>query len=89
MTKEKLELVKKYAGLFLTIDDIAILLDLDPVVFRREVRGRNSELAKAYLKGKLESIVDIRELTVEFGKKGSPQAESFIKDYYERMEANE
>ena len=85
LSKEKLDQVKEYASLFFTIDEIAILLDLDVVEFRRQVRGKKSDLAQAYLKGKLESMADIRKLTVEFAKKGSPQAEGFVKEYLEKM----
>ncbi len=84
LSKEKLDQVKEYASLFFTIDEIAILLDLDVVEFRRQVRGKKSDLAQAYLKGKLESMADIRKLTVEFAKKGSPQAEGFVKEYLEK-----
>jgi hypothetical protein len=88
-SQETLNQVREYAGLFFTVDEIAILLDLDVVQFRREIRGKTSALAKAYLKGKLESMADIRRLTVEFAKKGSPQAEGFVKEYLEKMEGNE
>jgi hypothetical protein len=81
--------VKEYAGLFFTVDEISILLDLDFVEFRREIRGRKTPLAKAYLKGKLESLAEIRKLTVEFAKKGSPQAEGFVKECLEKMEGKE
>ena len=89
VSEEILIQVKDYASLFFTIDEIAILLDLDVVEFRRQVRGKKSELAKAYLKGKLESMADIRKLTVEFAKKGSPQAESFVKEYLDKMNSSE
>ena len=88
-SEEIINQVKEYAGLFFTIDEIAILMDFDVVQFRREIRGKTSPLAKAYLKGKLESMVEIRKLTVEFAKKGSPQSEGFVKEYLEKMEGNE
>lgn len=81
--------VEQYASLFLTIDEICLLCALEPTQFRREVRNGKSKLAQAYLKGKLESMVEIRRMTVEFAKKGSPQAESLVKEYLEKMESNE
>jgi hypothetical protein len=87
--EEILNQVKEYAGLFFTVDEIAVLLDLDVVQFRREIRGKQTPLAKAYLKGKLESMAEIRRLTVEFAKKGSPQAEGFVKEYLEKMDGSE
>lgn len=81
--------VEQYASLFLTIDEICLLCALEPTQFRREVRNGKSKLAQAYLKGKLESMVEIRRMTVEFAKKGSPQAETLVKEYLEKMESNE
>lgn len=81
--------VEHYASLFLTIDEICLLCALEPTQFRREVRNGKSKLAQAYLKGKLESMVQIRRMTVEFAKKGSPQAESLVREYIEKMESNE
>ncbi|NQU52428.1 MAG: hypothetical protein HQ522_07800 [Bacteroidetes bacterium] len=89
VSKEILDQVKEKAGLFFTVDEIALMLDLDVVQFRREIRGKKSPLAKAYLKGKLESMSEIRKLTVEFAKKGSPQAEGFVREYLEKMEGCE
>ena len=81
--------VEEYAGLFLTVDEISILCDLDPQQFRRDVRAGRTRLAKAYLTGKTKSMLEIRRLTVEFAKKGSPQAEAMVKEYIEKMESNE
>jgi len=81
--------VEEYAALFLTIEEICILCALEPTHFRREVRNGKSKLAQAYLGGKLRSMVEIRRMTVEFAKKGSPQAESLVKEYLEKMESNE
>jgi len=81
--------VEQYASLFLTPDEICLLCDLDPVQLRREIRLGRSPLARAYQKGKLSSMLEIRRLTVEFAKKGSPQAEILCKEYIEKMESNE
>ena len=89
MDKELLDKVEEFASLFFTITEISLMLDLLPSDFRREVRYGKSDLAKAYHRGKLKTMVEIRKLTVEFAKKGSPQAEAFIKDYIEKQEENE
>lgn len=87
--RELAKQVEEYAGLFFSIDEICILCDLDPVTFRREVRAGSTTLAKAYHNGKINSMLEIRKLTVEFAKKGSPQAETLVKEYIEKMENNE
>lgn len=81
--------VAEYASLFLTIDEICILCDLDSAQFRREIKAGKTRLAKAYLNGKINSMLEIRRLTVEFAKKGSPQAETLVQEYLEKMDSNE
>ncbi len=87
--KTTLELIEEYAGLFLTIDEISLLLDLDPIQFRREISAGKSDNAKAYQKGKLQSMLEMRRQTVMFAKKGSPQAEAFVQEYIASQKQNE
>lgn len=87
--KTILELIEEYAGLFLTIDEISLLLDLDPIQFRREISAGKSAYAKAYQKGKLQSMLEMRRQTVMFAKKGSPQAEAFVQEYIANQKQNE
>lgn len=87
--KTTLELIEEYAGLFLTIDEISLLLDLEPIQFRREISAGKSANAKAYQKGKLQSMLEMRRQTVMFAKKGSPQAEAFVQEYMANQKQNE
>ena len=89
MDKEMLDKIEEYASLFFTVDEIALILEVDAIKFRRDVRHGNNDIGKAYYRGKLKTMVEIRRLTVEFAKKGSPQAEAFVRDYIEKQEENE
>lgn len=82
-------LIEEYAGLLLTIDEIALLLELDPAELRREVRHGKSDRARAYLRGKLATIVEVRRQTVLFAKKGSPAAENLVNGYIVKQQQNE
>ena len=86
---EVIDQIEEYASLFLTIDEIALLLDLDANALRREILHGGSPIAKAYQKGKLMTIVEVRRQTVFFAKKGSPQAADLIKDYISNQIQNE
>jgi hypothetical protein len=86
---EDLSKIEEYAGLFLTIDEIAILLDLDPAELRRDIRHGKSARARAYNKGKIQSILEVRRQTVEFAKKGSPAAEELVNTYIINQKKNE
>ncbi len=86
---DQLKLIEEYAALLLTVDEIALLCELDPEELRREVRHGKSERARAYLRGKLMTIVEIRKQTVLFAKKGSPAAENLVHSYISKMKENE
>jgi hypothetical protein len=81
--------IEEYAGLFLTVDEIALLMNIDASEFRRDIRHGKSDRAKAYLRGKLKSIVEIRRQTVMFAKKGSPAAENLVNGYILKQQQNE
>ncbi len=83
------EKIEEYASLLLTIDEISILLDIDAAELRREIRGGKSDLAKAYQRGKLKTIVEIRRQQVMFAQKGSPVAENLINGYILTQKKNE
>jgi uncharacterized protein HemY len=83
------EKVEEYASLLLTIDEIAILLDIDAADLRREIRGGKSAMAKAYQRGKLKTIVEIRRQQVMFAQKGSPAAENLVNQYILNQKKNE
>jgi len=83
------KLIEEYAGLFLTIEEIAVLLDVDPAELRRDIRGGKSERSKAYNRGKLNSILEVRRQTVAFAKKGSPSAEELVQGYIIKQAKNE
>lgn len=87
--EEIIKLIEEYAGLFLTIDEIAILLEMDPAELRREIRHGRNEKAKAYQRGKLKSMLEVRRQTVEFAKKGSPAAENLVNNYIQKQAQNE
>jgi hypothetical protein len=84
-----IELLEEYASLFLTIDEIAILLNADAESLRREIRHGKNETAVAYQRGKLKTIVEIRKQQVMFAKKGSPSAENLLNGYLIKQQKNE
>lgn len=81
--------IEEYAGLFLTIDEIALLLCIDAPALRREIRNGKTEHAKAYHRGKLTSMLEVRRQTVLFAKKGSPAAEALVNNYMSKQSSNE
>jgi hypothetical protein len=56
---------------------------------RREIKGQNTDRAKAYLKGKLRTVTELRRQTLQFAKKGSPQAEAAMLDFLAKQNLSE
>lgn len=89
LDENQLKLLEEYASLLFTIDEIAILIKADPASLRRDIRHGKNLVAEVYFKGKLETMVAVRKNIIQFAKKGSPQAETFVKDYIEKQEQSE
>lgn len=86
---DKIAAIEDYASLFLTIDEIALLLDLDAETLRREIRFKKSDLAKAYWRGKLQTVIAMRRQTLTYSTKGSPTAENLMQNYHLKQIQNE
>lgn len=84
-----LEQIEEYAALFLTVDEIALLMDVKAEDLRREIKGQNTNRAKAYLKGKLRTTIELRRQTLQFAQKGSPQAEAAMLDFLAKQNLSE
>lgn len=69
--------VKELAGLFFSLEDIAVIIEQDPDELRRTIRyDLSSPLTRAYRAGSLETQIKLRYDTRLFAMNGSPQAET-------------
>ena len=84
-----LQQVEEYASLFLKVDEIALLLNIDYEEFRREIKSKSSDISKAYYRGKLKTMIELRKQTLEFAQKGSPQAEAAMLDFLSKQNLSE
>jgi hypothetical protein len=78
---QQLAEIEELSGLFLTADEIAILLDLDIEAFMKCINNRKGDAYKAYFRGKTKSKKLIRENVVKMARNGSPQAEEMVDGY--------
>lgn len=83
LTEQQLKDIEDLAGLFLTSDEIAVLLDLDIHLFMNEIASRKGPAFKAYFLGKTKSKKQIRENVIKMARHGSPQAEELADAYIE------
>lgn len=73
-TPEQIEQISKYASIYMSISDIALLLDVPADILRDEVRNRDSEVSKAYYRGKVASKVKLHHQEMLLAQVGSPLA---------------
>ncbi len=73
-TEEELEQIEQMASLYLSVTDIATILNVRPEELRREIRTADSPAGKAYLKGKTMRKVQLRKQEIQLAQVGSPLA---------------
>jgi hypothetical protein len=80
-TREELDRIEEYAGLFLSYDEIAVLLEKDAEEFCAAVKTKNDKAYLAYFRGKTKSKIEIRKNVIKMARHGSPQAELMANQY--------
>lgn len=73
-TEKELEQIEQMASLYLSVTDIATVLDKRPEELRREIRTKDSPAARAYQKGKTMRKVQLRKQEILLAQVGSPLA---------------
>lgn len=71
---EKLELVEKWASIYLPISDMAVLMEIPADVLRDEIRNKSTEVSRAYHRGKAASRVKLHNQEMLLAQVGSPAA---------------
>ena len=73
-SKEQLEEIEKYASIFLSISDIAVILNMPAEKLREEIKNRETDISKAYYHGKAASKVKLHMQEMMLAQVGSPLA---------------
>ena len=73
-TEKELEQIEQMASLYLSVTDIATVLNKRPEELRREIRTKDSPAARAYQKGKTMRKVQLRKQEIQLAQVGSPLA---------------
>ena len=69
-----LQQIEKFASIYLKISDMAVILDIPADVLRSDIANRNSEVSKAYRRGKAASKVKLHSQEMMLAQVGSPLA---------------
>ena len=73
-SKEDLEQIEKWASIYLPISDMAILMSIPADMLKDEIRNRNTDVSKAYYRGKAASRVKLHHQEMLLAQVGSPLA---------------
>jgi hypothetical protein len=89
MDPEQLKLIEEYAGLFFTPDEIALLIDFSPDELKKQLRKTDTDVYRAYMKGKLNTMMNIRRHQITLARNGSPKAEEYVEKLIRLQNASE
>jgi hypothetical protein len=74
--------ITEMAAALMSPKEIAIMLDLNITDFEYQVKNKlDSDFAKAFNKGRLQTKFDLRKKVIQMAKAGSPQAEVLADKY--------
>lgn len=71
---KELQQIEKFASIYLTISDMAVLLNMHAEVLRDDIADRSTAVSKAYHRGKALSKVKLHSQEMMLASVGSPLA---------------
>lgn len=77
--------IEELAKQMTPISDIAILLSVDENQLKRDIRNVQTDVSKAYRRGKADVLLRLRKADIELAENGSPQAGVSIRAYLKKM----
>lgn len=69
-----LQQIEKLAAIFMTVSDMAVIIDVPADVLREDIKDRTSAVSKAYHRGKAGSKVKLHSGNMVLAQVGSPLA---------------
>lgn len=71
---KQLAQIEEFAGIYLKISDMAVMLEVDPEDLRSEIADRSTEASRAYHRGKAATRVKLLQQEIKLAMVGSPLA---------------
>lgn len=88
-SEETLKKIEQWAEIYLSISDMAVLLDIPAETLREDIRNRFSNASKAYNRGKVASKLKLYEQEMKLASIGSPLALDNTRNHLLEMEDDE
>lgn len=78
---EQLNKIDEYAGLLMTITDIAILMNIDEDELRSDIADKSNNVYRTYRLSKIRIILALHRQEIDLAKLGSPVAIELTQKY--------
>jgi hypothetical protein len=88
-SEEELKQIEQLASLYMTVSDIAIILDKNAELLRRDINTKDNPAYDAYRRGKVSSKILLRKQEMQLAKVGSPLALDNVRKALMDMEDDE
>ncbi len=79
LSPEQLAEIENFAGLYFTVDEVAMIMELDKEAVREEYSNPSSEFHRHYQKGFLLSESKLRQCILDLALRNSSPAQDAIK----------
>ena len=81
--------VENYASLMFTKDEIAVILEVDPVQLHTILEDHDNPIFRAFQRGRLKRESEIRKGIFDLAQNGSSPAQTFAMKLIENAKAND
>jgi len=88
-TGDELQKISEYAGLLMTITDIAVLMDIDEDELRSDIADKSTKASRAYRLSKTQTVLELHRQEIELAKLGSPLSVELTQTYIINQQVNE
>jgi len=81
--------VENYASLMFTKEEIAVILDVDPLQLHTVLEEQDNPVFRAFQRGRLKREAEIRKGIFDLAQNGSSPAQTFAMKLIENAKAND
>jgi len=81
--------VETYASLMFSKEEIAVILEVDPVQLVDLLEDQDNPVFRAFQRGRLKREAEVRKGSVDLAQKGSSPAQTFAMKLIENAKAND
>lgn len=81
LTLDQLTEVEQMAELFMSADEIAVNIEVDPEEFEISIKIQSGEIYQAYMKGILKTKIALRKAILSSAINGSSPAQQMMREF--------